>query len=344
MTVAPPSNRGKLLFNIALGLLVSAGTLWLAFRNVAWGEVWAVVRHADGGLLLAALLSVLLTTAIRSERWRLMFYPDHRRLSPPRLLAIFLLGQMINALIPTRLGEVARALLIGRDQHVSVAQALWTAATEKMLDAIVLLLFIALIALLVPLPGWLRQAAWTLSAAIAVALALCVVAARNEQRTLAWLERREARWPWVRRLRLPRLAETLFDTLRLLRRPRQALTLAAYSLAAFLAAAATNWLTARAIGLPMSYRASLLLLSVLQISAVVPLPTTPGRVGVFHYLTVLTLAIYAVPQDLAFSYSLILHVLMYLPMSLGGPLAMWLLGVRWSGLTQALRRPPPSSV
>lgn len=340
MTARLPSHKVKTALRIALGTLVSLATLWLAFRKVQWAQVWSIVRRADGGLLLAALGSVLLTTAIRSERWRLMFYPEHRRLSPTRLFAMFLLGQMINALLPTRLGEVARALLIGRDQRVSVAQALWTAATEKMLDAIVLLLFLGLVALLVPLPGWLQSAAWTLSAAVVVVLGACVLAALQEQRTLRWLERLQGRWPWLQRLRLTRLAQALFGTLRLLRQPRQALGLAAYSVAAFLAAAATNWLTARAIGLPLSFRASLLLLSVLQISAVVPLPTTPGRVGVFHYLTVLALAIFAVPQDLALSYSLLLHVLVYLPMSVGGPLALWLLNVSWRSLTDALREPP----
>ncbi len=340
MTLRSPSNRLKTTLRIALGTLVSLATLWLAFRNVRWAQVWEIVRRADIWLLLAALGSVLLTTAIRSERWRRMFYPQHRRLSPTRLFAMFLLGQMINALIPTRLGEIARAVLVGRDQHVSMAQALWTAATEKVLDAIVLLLFLGLIALLVPMPGWLQSAAWTLSTAVVVVLGVCVLAALQEQRTLRWLQRLEERWPWLRRLRLTRFAQALFDTLRLLRQPRQALRLAAYSVAAFLAAAATNWLTARAIGMPLSFRASLLLLSVLQISAVVPLPTTPGRVGVFHYLTVLALAIFAIEQDLALSYSLLLHVLVYLPMSVGGPLALWLLNVSWRSLTSTLREPP----
>jgi hypothetical protein len=337
------ANRLKLALRVALGVLVSAVTLWLAFRNVAWAKVWIIVRGAHSGLALAALASVLLATLLRSERWRWMFYPEQERLSRPYFFGAFLVGQLINALIPTRLGEVARAVLVGTGQRVSVAQGLWTAATEKVLDAIVLLLALAVVALLLPLPGWLQTAAWTLSAAIAVLLGLCVVAALNEQRSLTLLTRAAERWPWLRRLRVLRLFEALFETLRWLRQPRLALRLAGYSVAAFLALAGTNWLTARAIGMPLSLRASVLLLCVLQISAVVPLPSTPGRVGVFHSLTVLALAVFGVAQEQALSYGLILHVLVYLPIALGGPLALWLLGVSWSGLTGSLRQPPAPS-
>ena len=339
MPASSSADKLKSALRLVLGTLVSLGTLWLAFRNVQWRAAWQIIRHANGWLILAALGSVLLTTAIRSERWRYMFYPDQRRLHPGLFLGVFLMGQMINALVPARLGEVARAVLIGKRERVSTALGLWTAVTEKVLDSIVLLLFLALMALLVPLPGWLQSAGWTLSAAVIVVLILLVVAALRREQTLRWLARLVARWPWLGKLRVLRLAEAVFDSMRLFKQPRLSLGLVGYSVAAFVAGAATNWLTARAIGLPLSFRACLLLLSVLQISAVVPLPTTPGRVGVFHYLCVISLAVFAVPQEVALSYGLILHVLVYLPMSVGGPLVLWLLNVSWRSLMHVTDTP-----
>jgi hypothetical protein len=82
---------------------------------------------------------------------------------------------------------------------------------------------------------------------------------------------------------------------------------------------------------------------VLQISAVVPLPTTPGRVGLFHYLCVISLAIFGVTNQVALSYGLILHALVYLPMSVGGPLALWQLNADWRSLLRGPERPADDS-
>ncbi len=88
-------------------------------------------------------------------------------------------------------------------------------------------------------------------------------------------------------------------------------------------AVATNWLVGRALHLPVSWAAAWLLLVVLQASAVAPIPTSPGRVGLFHYLCVLSLAVFGIERGAALSYGLVLHLLVYLPMAVIGPWVLW---------------------
>jgi uncharacterized membrane protein YbhN (UPF0104 family) len=143
----------------------------------------------------------------------------------------------------------------------------------------------------------------------------------------------------VRRVYLDRLTSAALGALDLMRTPRLALGLWGYSLLAFLAGSATNWLVSLALSGPMRpdgpgataakspslpYGAWLLLLAVLQISAVVPIPTSPGRIGLFHYLCVMTLAIFGTDRDVALAYGLLLHAVTYLPMAVGGPLGLWI--------------------
>jgi hypothetical protein len=60
------------------------------------------------------------------------------------------------------------------------------------------------------------------------------------------------------------------------------------------------------------------LLLVLQIGVAVP--STPGKVGVFQTLAVLTLSLFAVDRALAFSYGLLLYVVVAAPqMITAGP-------------------------
>lgn len=320
-----------------VGSLVSLGFLWLSFRGVAWRDAWDTILGADLLLLLAALGTVVMTALQKAVRWRLMFYPEHRRLRLSRFFSIFLVGQVINAAIPARIGELARAYLIGNRERVSKAQALWTAVTEKVLDALTLLAFLAGLSLSVSLPTWLQKAGWTLCLFMGAGFLTLGLAAIFQSRVSGWLDRWNAVHPWSRRLRLQRLLTVMIDSLQLMRGPRALFGLLAWSVSAFLTAATTNWVTAVALGMRLSYSACLLLLAVLQISAVVPIPTSPGRVGLFHYLCVISLAAFGVERDAALAYSLVLHVMVYLPMTVGGPIGMWLESCGWRDMSNLLR-------
>ena len=84
---------------------------------------------------LAALASNALSRSwLVTLRWRLLFFPDHRerRLAP--LFRAVVVGQMLNIVVPLRLGEVARMYLVAEDERLSKARVLATLAVEKALD------------------------------------------------------------------------------------------------------------------------------------------------------------------------------------------------------------------
>ncbi len=335
-----PAQKRSNLAQVVAGVLISLVFLWLAFRGVDWRAAWETIAHASVGLLLAGLASVWFTTLIRAERWRWMFYPDQRRLRLSRFLAIFLIGQVINAVVPARIGEIARAYLVGEREGVSKAHALWSTVVEKVLDALCLLVFLAGLSLIVPLPAWLQRSGWTLTLGIIGLFAALGVALAMHARFTAWLEAWSARRRWAQRLRLVQIWRVIAASLALIRQPRLCGALAFWSAAAFLAGAATNWLVARAMGLELSFTACLLLLAVLQISAVAPIPTSPGRIGLFHYLCIISLAVFDVPREIALSYGLVLHAIVYLPMIVGGPLCLALESHDWRGLMRLLDETP----
>jgi len=321
------------------GALVSILCLWLALCGVDWSGTWQSIRQADLLLLALSLLTVIVTTLIRSARWRYMFYPQQQRIRLTNAFRILLIGQVANAVIPARIGEIARAYLLGEREGVSKGHALWTTVLEKVLDAFTLLAFVAILSLVVDLPSWLTNASWVLAGGIVVFFALLVIALWIEPATLQWLSRLELRWPWLQRLRMAHLFRRVAQSVHMVRSPRAMAGLAAWSLLAFLSGAGTNWLVARALGLPLSLQASLLLLAVLQISAVVPLPTSPGRVGLFHYLCIITLSIYGISREISLGYGLVLHVIVYLPMMVGGPLGIWAESLQWRDMVRRFARP-----
>ena len=56
------------------------------------------------------------------------------------------------------------------------------------------------------------------------------------------------------------------------------------------------------------------------------LPSTPGYIGVFHYLVTVALAPFGVPKEQALTFALVWHSVNYLTLSLSGVVALWLHG------------------
>ncbi len=71
-----------------------------------------------------------------------------------------------------------------------------------------------------------------------------------------------------------------------------------------------------AFSLALPFSAALFLLLTLQVG--ITLPSIPGKLGVFQYITILALSAFAVGKDLALSYSLVLYLVAFSPHILFG--------------------------
>ena len=60
-------------------------------------------------------------------------------------------GYMANNLLPLRLGELVRSYYVGEREGVSKTAALATILIERLMDALTLIVFVAVIAVFVPL-------------------------------------------------------------------------------------------------------------------------------------------------------------------------------------------------
>jgi len=304
-----------------LGIAVSLLALYLAARDVQWSEVIAALSQADRFFLLLALGSVLLNTWAKAVRWRQLFYPTHSRLSMLDCLSALLVGQLANSLLPARLGELTRAYFIAESTGIGKVFALATTVVEKALDSVMLLLLIALLSLWMPMPSWLRRSSLILSAILAVSLLAVIILASQRKkvvRTLEYWIERHSSLAFFRALK--RLAEASGE-LGALRDVRAQVKLWGGSAVIWFLAAATNALVFGALDLKVHRLASPLLLVVLMTGVI--LPTSPLRLGVFHYLCVLTLSLFGMERNVALSYAVLLHFVVHLPIVVGGVLGLW---------------------
>ena len=309
-----------------LGVLLSLICLVWLICTMDWAGVWMALTQVNYWLAVAALLLNLASVLLRTVRWRLMFRQHHVP-SFARLTAALLIGQAVNVMAPARLGDLARAALVDTGGTV---YALGTLAVEKALDLLMLAMPVVLLLSQAALPAWWRGSGHVLVVTSALALAAVAVLVVGRRWAARVLERAAARWrhPSVRRVLS--LAGQLLLSLDILGRPAQLVPALAWSALIWLLYGTVNYLLLRAVGERPSVLAALFLLVVLQLGIAVP--SSPGRIGVFHYLCVQALAVFGVHGPKAFSYAIILHLISIgVPMAMGSAVA-WRLGVSLWGI------------
>ena len=301
--------------------------LWLATRQANWTAAFQALRQAHIGWLLLALLAQSGSYLLGAGRWRLLF-PAPEQVSHRTLTAALMVAHLVNTLLPFQLGPLARAYMVGRQEGQSRAMTLTTVGVEKLLEALALVVGLALLFFWLPLPSWARQAG--LGAALLAGGGLLAIGLLSRGR---------------RRLedRLAGLGRTVGDIgLSMLKgasgwlQPSRFGPLALWTAALWLDGIAVNLLVLKAMDLPTRPLIGATLFVLLMLG--IRLPAGPANLGIFESLCIVGLGWFGVEPTVALSYGLALHTVVLLPGLVGGSLVLGRDAALRTGLRQAGKR------
>ncbi len=303
------------------GILISVVGTVLAIRAVDFGEAWSALGQINYYPILVALAALVVTMATKALRWRLLF--DLPKGCPPltKVFSVLIIGQMFNLVLPLRMGEVARAYYIGEMTGINKSLAISTVVVEKIVDMLAALLLVVLLLPSVPFPSWLQGPVTSLAIVAVVAFMLLILIAWQMSSFSILLTRFLAILPGSLRPQfIQAQVEKALDGLRAVREVRM-LPVLLLTAAAWVFSALTNHFVFLALGVDLPLTASFFLLVILQVGVAVP--TGPGRIGVFQYLTVLALAVFAVTAEKALAVGIVLYLLVHIPPIVMGLIFLW---------------------
>lgn len=315
------------------GVLLGGICLWFSFRGVDIDQVVAWIKQISWPWIGLALIGVILVSASKALRWQWLYPKEAAPLSWPTHFSILLIAQMLNLVVPVRLGEVARLGLMKQEQR-PVGMTLGTIAVEKSLDLTTTGLLLLLSIPLVTLPEWLRSAAGVgvllTGGALLVLLLLLGTSRHSLLRMLANLPRpnQASRARWLDHL--IHLLETVLQGITGLD-GKQLLPVLGLTAFIYMLSIGVIQATLQAVGIEHHGGASALaLMLALTFSNLAPTP--PALVGLVGAVTEVTLAPFGVPRAQALVLGAILNiVLVGPPVALGG----WAAAVRLLRLLEA---------
>lgn len=335
-------NKEKIVrsWKLWLGIAVSAVFVWLTVRGLEWRAFFAALRGARYIWLVPAIAVYFAAVWARTWRWHYMLR-HMKRISVRHLFPVVVIGYMGNNVYPARAGEVIRSYVLKKKEGVSVSASLATVALERLFDGLVMCAFVFLTLPFVPLPPVYQTIVIGFSAVFLTALIVFVALAAYPDRTDALAARAIALVvPQRIRPRVQSLASTFLQGLHALRSPREVAMLVVTSTAIWLTETGKYWVLAHAFPqLHVNFAVLMLMTAVVNLATT--LPSTPGYVGTFDKPGIEILKAFGQPANIAAAYTLVLHIALWLPVTLLGFVFMAQESVRWREL-EALTHDEPA--
>ena len=324
-----------------VGLAISVVLLALFVRTVDLEAMLSALADADYALLVPAVALYMVSVGFRTLRWqRLLRHLRH--VSLRRLYPVVVVGYMANNLLPVRLGELVRSHYVGERENISKVSALVTIFIERLLDALTLLVFVAVIAFFVPLVGVAEGfseksgIAWPMllvagSVPFVAAFGGLVTVALAPGRAEAFAELIIVRLPARAIPRLRNLMATFFMGVAPLGDLRSLPGLLLLSAPIWLFEAGLFFVIGYAFGLDEVYQsparmaaAMLLVTAIANIGS--SIPAAPGGLGLFELVareTLVLLPLATVDRAVAAGYVAVVHATLLLPMIILGQVFLW---------------------
>ena len=318
-----------------LGIIISAVFLYFALRRLHLDEFWQVVRTARYIWLLPGVGVYFIAVWARAWRWHYLLRPI-KKISTRKMFPIVCIGYMGNNIYPARAGEVLRAFVLRRHEGVPVSASLATVVVERIFDGVVMLAFVFLnlpeLATLTHDSGFVgniqQLSIWGAALFIGALLVFLLAAMfpRRTERILSVIIQRAVPEKW--RERLWSFTYRFLSGLEALRSPRDVVMIFLTSAVIWLLETGKYWFVMHAFTFEVSFFALMLMNGLVNLATTIP--SAPGYIGTFDLTGIALLMAYNVPKEIATGYTLVLHVALWLPITLLGAYYFTKEGLSWT--------------
>lgn len=326
------TDRSKKDFRRLLpGLIVSAITLAIALYFVDVRELAEALRLADYRFIAIGIVVAVIWVLVRAMFWRTLLQDK------PSFRDVFYTvceGYLLNNVLPFRLGEVARALLLNRKTGLGFLQILSTIVVERGFDVA-----IAAGILLSALPfvvgaDWARSVGLVTGGLVLAAMIFLYLLARNQDRAVSLFNRISVKLPFLQRFG-GKFIDSFFQGISVFN--STSLFFKAVGLVAL------NWclgflqyfIFMKAFFPDAQPLWALFSMGVLALGAAAP--SSPGAIGVYELTLVGALSLFDANTSAAFAFAITSHLLAYIMYGILGAFALARDGETLSGLYQSAR-------
>ncbi|MCD4750875.1 MAG: flippase-like domain-containing protein [Thermoanaerobaculales bacterium] len=320
---------------IVLSLALATGLMLLFLWNVDLKEMARTLARADVNWVVASILATLLSYWLRVVRWQQILRPaGHVRHSSAVLATA--VGYAGIALLPARMGDILRPVLLSRRDKIPTSATLASILTERLFDLWTVVFFL-LVFLAWPPPmayltadasrqlNLLRLSGWVVGAGLFAGTAFLFVLFRYQNRFVSLVTGPISRFRPAWKDPLNSFFDHFLDGLRVIQRPRDLVLTLGTSMVIWGVIFCQIHFSLMAFGIDLPFRAAFLLVALTIIGMLIP---TPGGIGGFHAMIQLGLtAFFAIDPNTAAGLAIGHHAICFVPITVIGLICIPVFGL-----------------
>ncbi len=319
-----------------IGLLVSTVLLYLAFRKVDARLLAESFARAEYIWLVPAFFLMLISIVFRALRWKYLIRP----ITEAEFFHLFsasAIGLMANNLLPARLGEIARAWVIGEKAGISKTASFATIVVERVFDGFTVIFFLVVVLLFggLDFPAPMRKVAYAAVAFYILALVFLAMLRFKREKAFTIAKVLTVRLPAGAAAKVMKLLGSFVEGLTVLKRPRDIAAAGLLSFLVWIPNIIVMHLMIRSFGVDIQVLASITVFIIVTFGIMIP--SAPGFVGTVQYCFIIGLGLFRVHESEALSISIVYHAGIFIPMTAAGLFCLAREGMSFSGLRAAVK-------
>jgi len=320
-----------------LGVGISAIFLWIALRGLQLDKVWQEIQRADLIWILPGVGIYFIAVWARAWRWHYLLRPI-KEIPTKTMFPIVTIGYMGNNIYPARAGELLRAYVLKKDEDVPISSSLATIITERVFDGLVMLAFVFVnisqlpsVTLNLGIFGNWPVSTLAIGGAILFFVATIIffwmaLFPKQYLHLFSWFNQRII--PYKYRQRTAGVMNRFLEGLASLRSFSDVTMVFLTTIVIWLLETGKYWFLMQAFPFEISYFALMLMNGIVNLATTIP--SAPGYVGTFDAPGIAILRAFGVEGVIAAAYTLVLHVALWLPITILGAYYMIRDGLSWT--------------
>ncbi len=303
----------RVLLRVLAGVALAAALFW-ALRGLDVRTLWATLAGARLGWLAVGVVLNLGAVCFQAGRWLALVRPLAPAATLGSAFKAMVVGSAVSAVVPARAGDLARMQWFARRTGLPRASIAGSIVLDYVVNAVGLLLGLAVLPYFLPVPAWIRRSIGGLLVAFVAVVTLILVVRPSAD--AAPPSRGEGGLGRVRKA-LARVRLGLAAT----NHPRALAgsilsSLGSWTLEVYVIAAAM-----KALGIVAPISTAVVVLMAVNLALAIPGP--PGNIGTLELGATVALVGFGVAKEKALALGLVYHLLQLVPIGL---LAMLFVG------------------
>ena len=313
------------------GLILSVIAIFLSLKGLDFSELTSILPKTAPSLYGLAVLFHFISYFIRGYRWKVMLKPV-KEIQYTHVLGALLIGFMSNNILPARLGEIVRAVLLGQRNGVSRMMAFSSVILERLFDGAVTVLIALVTFVFIRLPKPLVPVI-LLSSILFPGMFFLYYLLYMWRHQLKKLYRMGLnRVSDNLKSKILNLGTALHQGVYVLHAPEQLVFTLITTVVIWGIEGLSYHLTFLSLGISVPLPITLLAMVAINLS--VMLPSAPGYIGVFEYASIIAIVPFGYSKEFALSFALLSHAIRIVVPTIMGGIVLYIWGMQFRDLSK----------